>query len=176
MHCWNTVWAPWQQWGDEKCFWTWHVVYSAATSQSPPSPVPDVLFTVHVSTIWTTALSYCQTLSERTWWSLHNIQSHQIKKNKKNRLTLYHTHAGTYTLWYAHIHAQMHMRWYKWDFSMGRTLEHEHNHLFLAGFVLSLFSWFIFIAMHHPINAYAVYLKHAAHMGQMKETKESTVL
>lgn len=61
----NTIWAPWQQWVDENwrpCRWAWHVIYSAATSQSLPIPVPDVLFAVHVSTIWTTALGRRQPL------------------------------------------------------------------------------------------------------------------
>lgn len=42
------------------------------------------------------------------------------------------------------MHLQMHTQWYKWDFSLGGTLEHEHNHLFLAGFVLLLSSSFFF--------------------------------
>lgn len=78
----NTIWAPWQRWDDEKwraCCWTWHVVFSAATSQRLPFPVPDVLYTVHVSTMWTTALVRCQTLRAANGHDGHFVTCGVIK-------------------------------------------------------------------------------------------------
>lgn len=80
------------------------VVYSAATSQFLPIPVPDVLFAIHVSTMWTTALGHCQTLRavNRQDGRFRNMQCHQILKWH----TLYHTHTGVHALQYAH--SQLH--------------------------------------------------------------------
>lgn len=106
------------------------VVYSAATSQFLPIPVPDVLFAIHVSTMWTTALGHCQTLCavNRQDGRFLNMQCHQILK--------WHTYRHARTAICTQSAAQMHMRWYKWEFSLGGTLEHERNHLFS----LALFS------------------------------------
>lgn len=169
----NTNWAPWQQWDDKKwraCCFTWHVVYSTATSQSLPIPVPDVPFTVHVSTMWTTPLSRCQTLCAVNGHDGCFITCRVTKFFEKTH-TLSPTCRQTQTVICTQMHAQMHMQWYKWDFTLRLTLGHEHNHLFVAGCVLfhstsSLFSWFFFSFLFFFIamNASSCFSKHAAHM------------
>lgn len=56
------------------------------------------------------------------------MHSHQILKTHPG------ARADTHTV--TQMHAQMHMQRYKWDFTLGGTLQHEHNRVFLAGFVL----------------------------------------
>lgn len=151
---------------------------AAARSQSLASlPVPDVRRAVqHVSSMRTTApgprpdtLPCPQHDGE-----LRNMHNHQILKTHPGARA--DTHTAT------QMHAQMHMQRHKWDFTLGGTLQHEHNRVFLAGFVLLnsppfFFPWFIFTAVHISsckCFPFSVYSEGAAHMGtdSYKKKKE----
>lgn len=59
--------------------------------------------------------------------ALQHVESSHLKKTH----TLSHMCRRAHTVICTQMHAQMHMQWYKWDFSLGGTFEHEQNHLFL---------------------------------------------
>lgn len=66
-----------------------------------PIPVPDVLFMVHVSTMWTTALGRCQTLCAVHGHDGRSVTCTVIKFSKQHTL-ITHTHMQ------GHRHCIMH--------------------------------------------------------------------
>ncbi len=82
-------------------------------------------------------------LTDMTALLLH-AESPNFKMTHTLSLTCRHTHTVICTQMYA----QMHMQWCKWDFSLGVTLEHEYNHLFVTDRALLRSTSFLFFLIY----------------------------